>query len=127
MDIAVIFTDNNARIIKNPPNLEYLKTLDNVLINPDMSGVVGIPPHLWAKEGDSIRVLTEEETIERHKSHVQHGIINEPVKAPVVEQIIVEHVVPQTFAKNKIYQALVAGLLLGICLGAAFEAIFRRF
>lgn len=129
-NIVVLFTDNNARILRNPINLDYLKTLDNVLINPDLSKVAGIPPHFWVKEGDSVRAMTTLEKVERAEHHEVNGVANEIHKKSEPEQIIiekiVERIIPQEFQKNKIYQALLFGAVMGASLVMAFEAIFRR-
>lgn len=44
---VVVFTKNNARVLINPPHLGALKKRHNVLINPDLTRVLGCPPHLW--------------------------------------------------------------------------------
>lgn len=125
-NIVVMFTDNNARVLRNPINLEYLKTLDNVLVNPNLSKVTGIPPHLWAKEGDSIRAMSEEESIERHKHHEVHGVLNDIHKPFVPEQVIVERVVVQEPIKSKIYQACIVGFVIGASVASALFLVFGR-
>lgn len=116
MNIVVVFTDNNARIIKNPPDLEIYKFMDNALVNPDLSSVWGIPPHFWVKTDSRIIAMSPEESKERMRHHKKHGSINH----------LKEITIPQEFSKNKIYQALLAGLIIGAGLGAMLDAFMRR-
>lgn len=51
---VVVFTKNNARVLKNPPNAEKYYNMENAIVNPDLSKVKGIPTHLWEKNGNGI-------------------------------------------------------------------------
>lgn len=66
---VVIFTDNNARILSNPPNLEELQQLPNAILNPDLSLVKGVAPHLWALKDGKVLPLTKEEQEKRISYH----------------------------------------------------------
>jgi len=44
---VVVFTENNARILINPPNLEAFDNKPKSIINPDMSLVCGVDPQFW--------------------------------------------------------------------------------
>lgn len=44
---VIVFTQNNARILVNPPDLEKFKNKQNVFINPDLTFVSGVEPHFW--------------------------------------------------------------------------------
>jgi hypothetical protein len=46
-NVAVVFTSNNARILKNPDNLNDIQKYPNALINPDLSNVINTAPHHW--------------------------------------------------------------------------------
>jgi hypothetical protein len=45
--IVVVFTKNNARVLKNPKNLIEILKRNTCLIDPDLSKVSGMPPHYW--------------------------------------------------------------------------------
>lgn len=51
---AVVFYPEGAKILTNPPNLEDLKAKYLVVVNPDMTKVLGIPPHRWRYEGGTL-------------------------------------------------------------------------
>lgn len=46
-NIYVKFTDSGARILVNPNNESELRADPNVLFNPDLSHVKGVPPENW--------------------------------------------------------------------------------
>lgn len=46
-DKVVIFTQNNARILINPPDITKFEKKKNAFINPDLTFVTGIEPHFW--------------------------------------------------------------------------------
>jgi hypothetical protein len=51
-DYLVEFTDNGARIIKDPDSIEKKKNNENVLLNPVIPNKVS--PSKWVKNGDKI-------------------------------------------------------------------------
>lgn len=54
MDYLVEFSDIGARIIKDPNLIEQKLNQENVLLNPDISHLVGISPSFWVKENDKV-------------------------------------------------------------------------
>lgn len=71
MNRVVIFTENNARIVTNPEDLDYFKRLPNALINPDFSKVKGIPPHFWKCVDGKLEAMSADErsnaSIDEHR------------------------------------------------------------
>ncbi len=59
----VVFTDTNARIIKNPSTdvIDKLVNEPNAVCNPDLSGVNGIAPQYWKLSGNRVLPMTAEE------------------------------------------------------------------
>jgi len=51
--VAIFHHDNGARIIKTLDPEQYLNRSD-CIVDPDLSGVKGIPPHLWKKCGGKV-------------------------------------------------------------------------
>lgn len=59
---VVIFTENNARILVNPLNVERFKEMPNAVVNPDLQHVKNIPPHFWKlTESGNIVPMSDEE------------------------------------------------------------------
>lgn len=56
-DFIVIFSENGAKIVKDPETIKKRKNDNNVLFNPTIPK--SIPPHQWVKDGDEIKVKTE--------------------------------------------------------------------
>lgn len=54
MDFLVEFLDVGAKIIKDPTIIEAKKNNDNVILNPDISHLIGISPSFWVKDGDKV-------------------------------------------------------------------------
>ena len=52
MPTYVVFTKNNARIIKSDKGTLAFK--EPFLVNPDLSSVSGVPPHYWKLLGDVV-------------------------------------------------------------------------
>jgi hypothetical protein len=51
---VVIFDElGNAKVLVNPENINEL-VAQGALLNPDMTDVIGIPPHLWKREGNKL-------------------------------------------------------------------------
>lgn len=57
---VVIFTEDNA-IIKIVDDVSYYKGMPNVVINPELRNVAGIPPHQWKLVLGKIVKKTEDE------------------------------------------------------------------
>lgn len=56
---VVVFVRNNARVLHNPPDLEQWKLDSKAAVNPDLSCVKGLPPHLWDFVGGKVVPLHE--------------------------------------------------------------------
>lgn len=78
---VVQFTENNARILVVQDTLSY-EGLANTVINPDLSDVAGVPPHLWKLEGGKILPMTEAERLIRLQDHALRGVINAGLPPP---------------------------------------------
>ena len=81
-DFFVIFTENNARIYKGKPE----RSSENILVNPDLSRVKGIPPHLWKRVGNEIHPMSDDESLSRLKHIDNFGVSNaeaEPYKPKI--------------------------------------------
>ncbi len=90
MATVIVFTDNNARIIQNPDDLNQYRNNPNAVIDPDLSEVVGTPPHLWKLlDGKVVRMQKYEEA--QRVAHIEtHGAVNTivPVKVSIIKKII---------------------------------------
>lgn len=74
-NFVVLFLDYNARIIVNPQNLEEYRKLPNAVVNPDLSRVQGVPPHLWRlSRSKNIMPITGRQAQEREANIRKHGI-----------------------------------------------------
>lgn len=77
MKKAVAFTPNNARVFHG--SVEDISHMQNVIVNPDLSQVEGIPPHHWKMNiHGKIVKMTDEEKAQRDEHHKTHGIMNDP-------------------------------------------------
>lgn len=68
---VVVFTKNNARILKNPPDWRLMKGRPGVFVNPDLSRVQGVPPHFWAVSAGKIVPMSSygrRKVVESHKA-----------------------------------------------------------
>jgi hypothetical protein len=73
----IVFTENNARIVKDPDAIEALKGKPNSYFKPDLSRVKGIPPHLWSVLDGEIVPMHEDHREERIKLIRELGAIND--------------------------------------------------
>ncbi len=62
---VVVFSDTNARIITNPPNIEDYKNSPRAVVDPDLSAVNGHPPHFWKYAHGRISLMDRAEQAER--------------------------------------------------------------
>lgn len=54
---VIIFTDNNARILVNPAEVEIFEDKPNAYVNPDLRFVTGVAPHHWKQlNSDKIKI-----------------------------------------------------------------------
>lgn len=121
----VIFTKNNARVLTKPEEFNELMTYPNVVPDPDLSLVKGIPPHHWKLEDGLIVPMTGPEKDARNADIEAHGVDNmiawigaypEKKETPEIQEII--HVEPTpVFAFSWVY-AIVALFVLGAILHA---------
>lgn len=74
---VVLFTKNNARIIKTDDFSPYLGNA-SARINPDLSQVKRIPPHFWKinQKGEIVEMTPLEKEI-RLKDHKKNGVDNQ--------------------------------------------------
>lgn len=61
---VVMFLDKNARIIRTDDIRPY-KGIPGILIDPDLSGVQGHPPHYWKRVKDKVVPHSNEEKVIR--------------------------------------------------------------
>lgn len=52
----VEFTENGAKIYKDPIIIEQKKNQDNVLLNPELP--IGVSPSFWKKDNDNIAIIS---------------------------------------------------------------------
>lgn len=65
-DVIVIFSADSARIVKGAQARDFAgKT--NIVINPDLSQVKGLPPHAWKFENGSVVSHTPQEIARREQ------------------------------------------------------------
>lgn len=79
---AAIFTTNNCRVVKGvDPN--HFSGWKNVVVNPDLSKVRGLPPHHWklGKNG-SILPMSKNERLQRDQHIEKHGADNRVILIP---------------------------------------------
>lgn len=105
-DKVVVFTRNNARIYTNVDTSAFENDL-NVLINPSLDSVKGIPPHFWKMYEGRIVPMNDVEREERSKDIEKNGIDNgegytnvqsnqviiRPVYVDIPKEVVVEKVV----------------------------------
>jgi hypothetical protein len=76
----VIFGENGARI-QTVEDVSVFLGREDVLINPNLSRVRGVPPHFWMKDGSEIGVKDNDEGF-----HVQ-GLTQEEVDTEVLAAV----------------------------------------
>lgn len=62
MAVVVVFNQDGARILKNPKNYAELALRPDVLIDPDMTSVKHVPPHLWCIKDGKLAVKADDST-----------------------------------------------------------------
>lgn len=97
MHTIVIFTENNSRILRVADISHYICKA-NVVIDPDLSLVEGVPPHLWCLSEGKIVPMMEEMKVNRHEHIKAHGAINE---IRLVE-LLKDEVMPAMVVLNKV-------------------------
>ena len=121
----VIFTKNNARVLTKPEEFTELMAYPNVVPDPDLSLVKGIPPHHWKLEDGLIVPMTGSEKDARNADIEAHGVDNmitwigahPEVKEPLEVQEIIDLESAPGFAFPWAY-AIVVLSVLGVILHA---------
>lgn len=74
---VVVFTTNNARIIKDHPDMEKILATRDCVIDPDLEAVRGIAPHFWKLVDGKVLPMNEREQKARLAHHEAHGVDND--------------------------------------------------
>lgn len=93
MATLVVFTADGARVLKNPPDEHVLMQQPNVLVNPDLKHLYGIPPHEWAIDNGKV------------------------VQKTGAEERLTKVSLPVRLVKLKPYILAAVGLVVGILIG----------
>ena len=125
MNVVVFQAEGGARVLKDPPNLEELKANNPcVLVDPELSEVWGIPPHLWCErdgkvthlaiKDNELQPLPEVRQVEEEWKEVviKAPDIIEEKQCPLPTPIVEEHIP----AKSNIYLFVILGLLAALLL-----------
>lgn len=102
-DFWVVFTNNNARIVKVNPDFD--RQLPNVK-NPDLSAVKGLPPHLWKLVNNQVVRMTSKECVNRNDEVALTGVDNNT--KPLSKNKFVN------IAKRRLQKSFLYGILVGI-------------
>lgn len=78
MSTVILFTENNTRILQNPDDLAQYRNNPNAIIDPDLSEVVGTPPHLWKLLDGKVVQMHKYEAAKRINHIETFGVINTP-------------------------------------------------
>ena len=120
-NIVVIFTENNARVLINPENVEVYHNLPNAVVNPDLSAVYKVPPHLWELKDGKVVKKGLRDSINRIKHIDKHGSNNNlgslPQLEPVLPPLPAPEPIPVSVVKpNRVIRALpyIAAFLAGV-------------
>jgi len=117
----VVFTSNNARIVRDPADLPTTEP-GFTMLNPDLSRVEGLPPHFWKRVGDEIHPMTVEESIARQRHHDQFGVDNGQGPAgPSAEHLELQRI--KAAARAALLGGLVAGFFVGGFWGSVITAL----
>ncbi len=92
---VVVFTENNARIVINPEKLGLYRTMANAVVDPDLSLVEKVPPHLWCLRDGVVQKLDEESILPRLQDIVDNGAVNHFQVGPKPEVVELPHVPPE--------------------------------
>lgn len=77
---VLVFTENNARILTNPPDLDAWKGHPRAVVNAERPA--GVPLHFLKLEDGRVLEMTDEEKAARLAHHERHGVINELPESP---------------------------------------------
>ena len=87
-NVIVVFTENSARIHVNPANAEELLAEPHALLNPDLSAVKGLPPHLWKLSGNKIVPMSEAAQAVRQADVLKRGVIQRPLQRKLMRDLL---------------------------------------
>jgi len=77
---VVVFTENNARVLVNPPDLDAWRKRKDALVDPDFGRVAHLAPHFWkCDESGHLSPMTEEERNARISHHAENEVMNRHV------------------------------------------------
>lgn len=76
-DSCVIFTENNARVSKDPQQLKDWHDWPNVMYSPSLSKVQGVQPHFWKPKKGKIVAMSTLERVVRAQEIDHFGLDNE--------------------------------------------------
>lgn len=76
-DFCVIFTDNNARLSKDPQQLKDWHDWPNVFYGLSLSKVQGVAPHFWKLKKGKIVAMNTLERVVRAQEIDHFGVDNE--------------------------------------------------
>lgn len=79
--VVVVFTSNNARIFINPTDYSDFLGYD-IVLNPDLSKVTGVPTHYWKIENETIVPMNQTERLLRDDNIKSRGIDNKVTFKP---------------------------------------------
>lgn len=116
MKTVVIFTANNARILQVEDSDPY-KSMSNALVDPDLKGLRGIPPHHWKLVDGKVVEMTPVEKASRDSHIEKHGADNR-----------VRHLPSKKIQRHRPWEHPVfcAGLVLaGLAVGLALSVLIK--
>lgn len=73
---VVVFTENNARVLTNPDNIEHYRAMDNCLIDPNLDEVRLIPPQYWTVKDGTVVRMSFRELLARARHIRDNGVVN---------------------------------------------------
>lgn len=118
---AIYFTKTNAVVLKNS---DIDKKIKNLLINPDLTYVVGIPPHHWVFKDGEIVAMNAEEKSHRENTINEIGVINDyqlttdeiEEESKEIQAIVEKTQDAPKFGSKMLIAILVSGIILGYIL-----------
>lgn len=96
---CVVFTSNTALVLSNPGNLDDLAKYPNVVIDPDLSKVLGIPNTFWKLDNGKIVPMNEEEQ-QRRLEHIERVGVDTVVRPRRDFNVVVEKEKPQVVTER---------------------------
>lgn len=123
----VVFTTNNARIVKDPELIEALKSSPNAMLNPNLAGVRGCPPQYWKRDGDFIVAMTAEERLARELilEDVEADNILRPMVMPKEPELPIPAPQPSLLERLKRPSLYLAAYLLLLALSVGITHLLK--